>query len=66
MSWQLTDGVFRAEGDELRVSAGDRPLAMRLVEGWESRYYGRRTPVPIAEVTMGEPGVIESVYRWRR
>lgn len=62
--WQLDGSVFTTGSHRLEVSAGDVPLTARLVEGWESRYYGQKTAVPVAEISMSAPGEIVSTYRW--
>lgn len=58
--WQLTaDGVVGPMA-EIKVSAGDVPLQISLVEGQESLYYSQRTPLPVLEVAISLPGVITS------
>ena len=46
----LTDGIRR-----LRVVASVPIVRKDLVEGWESRYYGRKTSLPVLEVEVHEP-----------
>jgi hypothetical protein len=36
-----------------------------LVEGWESRYYTEKTPVPVLEIEIREPGTLSTEVTWR-
>ena len=38
---------------ELRISADNRPVSIKLVTGWESLYYQERTPLMVLEVEAG-------------
>lgn len=70
LRWRLAPGDWRIEGDTvtnghhcLSIRA-DVPLALELVQGWESRRYFERTTLPVVEATVGNPGRIVSDYRW--
>jgi hypothetical protein len=63
-AWELDGDTYAWGTDHLEVTSRDTPLARRLVEGWESRHYGRKTLVPIAEIAIPAWGEVVSVYRW--
>jgi len=69
--WRLRPGAWRVEGHT--VTDGEHHLTLQadvpitrfaLVDGWESRYYLRRTVAPVLEVEVGQRAVVTSEYRW--
>jgi hypothetical protein len=62
--WKVEDDGYQSGTERLIVTSRDASLTRRLVEGWESRYYGQKTVVPVAEITMPASGEVVSVYRW--
>lgn len=73
LRWRLSAGEWMRVGDEL--TDGHDSLAVRasvpiarqeVVVGWESRYYGQRTAIPVLEVELAAPGIVTSEYRWTR
>lgn len=71
--WRLSPGNWKvdaggAEDAERRLSVRvnstvdiERP---RLVQGFQSTYYGRMTAAPVLEVDMHAPGAITTNYSW--
>ena len=56
----MTDGVQSTEY-LLRITA-DMPIErMALLEGWESRYYLHKNPIPVLEVEVTAPGTIKTL-----
>jgi hypothetical protein len=35
-----------------------------IVQGWESRHYREKTPVPVLEIEVKQPGTLTTEYRW--
>jgi hypothetical protein len=63
-AWVVTGSTLSSAKDNLLVSA-DVPFSrFEIVTGWESRYYMQKYEVPVLEVELFQPGVIESEYRW--
>ncbi|MEY6432353.1 heparinase II/III-family protein [Thioalkalicoccus limnaeus] len=71
LRWRLRPGDWSLDGDRVRL--GDEclqvtatvPIArLQLIEGFESRYYLRREPVPVLEVEVREAGRLFSAYRF--
>ncbi|MNR08726.1 hypothetical protein D3C85_1248960 [compost metagenome] len=53
------DGVFT-----LDVQASMALVRCELVEGWESRHYLEKTPVPVLEIEVQQPGTLTTDVRW--
>ena len=48
----------------LEIESEVRPARMILTEGWESRYYLQKTPVPVLEVEIDQPGILVTDFSW--
>jgi hypothetical protein len=65
-SWSVsrdgaTDGIHRI------IVRSSVPLArVELVTGWESRFYGQRSELPVLEVEIAQPGTLVTEYVWSR
>jgi hypothetical protein len=78
LRWRLAPGGWRLEGvphspqlvntqensQTLAVRAGMPIVRCELVEGWESRHYLEKTPVPVLEIEFQEPGTVTTEVRW--
>ena len=71
LRWRVAPGDWRLDGTRLTNSAhvltvqASMPIVRcELVEGWESRHYLEKTPVPVLEIEVLQPGTIFSEYRW--
>ncbi|KQX94902.1 heparinase [Variovorax sp. Root473] len=53
------DGVIT-----LNVQASMVLVRCELVEGWESRHYLEKTPVPVLEIEIQQPGTLTTDVRW--
>ena len=71
LRWRLLPGDWRRTGNgwecgrySIKVHAEMPIRRMELVEGWESRYYLQRCPVPVLEVEAEQPGRIYTEVFW--
>lgn len=80
LRWRLLPGVWRfsaspSKSEQAFELTGPNGLKMRLkssvpivrcelTQGWESRYYLQKTPVPVVELEMSTPGSISSNMTW--
>ena len=48
----------------LNVSANVPITRCELVEGWESRHYLEKTPVPVLEVEIQQAGTLTTQLHW--
>jgi hypothetical protein len=56
--WQLKDETVRCGAYSVRVSADVPIVRCELVKGWESRYYLKKTPLPVLEVEIHTAGTL--------
>jgi len=62
--WQLVPEGLRNGSHSIKVLT-DMPIKrFEVVQGWESRYYQDKQPVPVLEVEVTQPGVLTTEYRW--
>lgn len=73
LRWRMEPGEWSRNGAS--VSTGKLSLSVtsdvalersELVEGWESRYYLRRDPVPVFEVETRTACILRTELRWHR
>jgi hypothetical protein len=79
MRWRLASGDWRLErlddclrlvdggegvGFELVVRATVPIIRAELLEGWESRFYMDKAPIPVLEVEVREECTLFSEFRW--
>ena len=56
---RLSDGKY-----SLTVHSTVPIIRIELVTGWESRYYVKKTPIPVLEVEIHEPGILTTEHHW--
>jgi hypothetical protein len=62
--WRMGKGLL-TNGSHIIKVVGDMPInRCELVEGWESRFYQEKQPVPVLEVEVNQSGVLTTEYRW--
>jgi hypothetical protein len=76
LRWRLMPGDWRVAvlnggvtcnnnaGHSLAVNATMPITRCEIVQGWESRHYLEKTPVPVLEIEFQQPGTLTSEYRW--
>lgn len=57
-NWLLTENVLINEHFTVRFSSNVKIEQLTLVDGWQSRYYLKKDPINIIELTIVEPGTI--------
>lgn len=72
LRWRLQPGDWKLDGQvvtlgDLRIEINsDVPLRrVGLAEGWESRYYGQKTPLPVLEVEVGQASCLVTEITWK-
>lgn len=63
-NWVWEDGWLIGNGVRLRVQTSQPVKRCELVEGWESRYYTRKTPLPVLEVEVEQAGRLTTELRY--
>tara|TARA_R110001592_G_scaffold63566_2_gene194753 strand:+ start:6550 stop:8370 length:1821 start_codon:yes stop_codon:yes gene_type:complete len=71
LRWRLKPGEWMLDGTEVRCGSfalkvqSSVPIKrIELVQGWESRYYLQKTPLPVLEVEVGLPGELVTEINW--
>lgn len=71
LRWRLVAGPWETTRsgatDGLRTIRieSDAPVRrMEITQGWESRQYGRKTPIPVLEVEVDQPALLQTVVTW--
>lgn len=62
--WQVLDGQVSDGKHTLKFHASSVIESIRLVDGWESRYYFQKSKIPVVEVTLTDPGSLTMEYQW--
>lgn len=52
------------DGLRMRLKSSVPIVRCVLTQGWESRYYLQKTPVPVVELEIGTPGSMTSYMTW--
>lgn len=71
LRWRLKPGDWKLSRQSLTLGDiridlnASIPLRrIELVEGWESRYYGDKTLIPVLEVEVNQAGTLSTDIRW--
>lgn len=71
LRWRLEPGEWDLDGQTLllnevsiAVVASMPVIRCELVSGWESRYYGEKTELPVLEIEVAEPGQLTTEITW--
>jgi hypothetical protein len=71
LRWRMAPGEWKLEGQRLTngahvltVQASMPIVRCALVTGWESRHYLEKTPVPVLEIEVQQPGTLTTEYHW--
>jgi hypothetical protein len=63
--WTVTDDGATSSVLTVGVGSGAPIVRRELVEGQESRFYARRTPLPVLEIEVDEPTTLVTELAWR-
>ena len=73
LRWRLRPGDWTLDAETMTVSLAEFCLRVassvpvrrfELVEGWESRYYLQKTPLPVLEVEVDQAAALVSTFEW--
>jgi hypothetical protein len=71
LRWRLLPGKWQRMGEgvgngrvTIQITADVPIVRQEIVEGWESRYYMQREPIPVLEVEIAQPGRLETMLCW--
>ena len=71
LRWRLAPGNYEVNGNtviadnfELMINTDLEIIRLNIVDGWESKYYMKKTTLPVLEVEVIKSGIIETVIQW--
>jgi hypothetical protein len=75
LRWRLAAGDWRLDGLRLTNISGDGAHVLtvkanmpvvrcELIQGWASLHYLEKTPVPVLEIEIQQPGTLTTEYHW--
>ncbi len=62
--WYLDGQTLLFNGVSIAVVTSMPVVRCELVNGWESRYYGLKTELPVLEIEVAEPGQLATEMTW--
>ncbi len=64
LAWQVQGHSLLAEQLQLSISSSENLISFTLAQGFESRYYGQKTPIPVLEVLVANNTQITTIISW--
>lgn len=71
LRWRLIPGDWVINGNtigngsiSITIGSTSNIKCLALTQGWESRYYLKKTELPVLEVEINDPGVITTLIKW--
>jgi hypothetical protein len=62
--WHLSGQTLSDERHQLKFFSNSELSRVEIATGWESRYYGQKSPLPVLELEMRKAGTMTIEYRW--
>jgi len=56
--------IRNAVGHVLTITSDVLIVRCEVVQGWESLHYLEKTPVPVLELEIAQPGLLTTQYHW--
>lgn len=64
--WRIQDMIVSNGIYQLRVTSNVSIVRFEITQGWESRYYMKKTPLPVLEVEIVHSGELITKYQFRQ
>jgi hypothetical protein len=71
LRWRLADLGWKVQGHslltehlQLSISSSESLISFTLAQGFESRYYGKKTPIPVLEILVDNNIQITTIISW--
>lgn len=65
LEWELENQEVYTESLRISITCDKSLKAFRLAEGFESRYYGKKTPIPVIEAEVDKDAEIITTINWQ-
>lgn len=63
-NWELSGPTAKNENVTIAVTSTTEIVRCEIVDGYESRYYGRKTTLPVLEIEVAEAGCLTTEITW--
>ena len=63
--WLLGEDRLMSGKLEIRISSDTTSVDLKLVDGWESRYYLQKERLQVLEATIFEPATVTTECYWQ-
>lgn len=65
LDWQISENILKSENFTLQVTSDQNLKSIALAEGFESRYYGQKSSLPVLEVEVVGDAEIITTISWQ-
>jgi len=56
--------ILNHDGHVLTITSDVHIVRCEIIQGWESLHYLEKTPVPVLELEIAQPGLLTTKYHW--
>jgi hypothetical protein len=64
LDWQVQGHSLLTQQIQLSISSSESLTSFTLARGFESRYYGKKTPIPVLEIVVANSTQITTIISW--
>ncbi|WP_144775926.1 heparinase II/III family protein [Marinobacter maritimus] len=62
--WELSGSTAKNENVAIAITSTTEIVRCEIVDGYESRYYGRKTTLPVLEIEVADAGCLSTEITW--
>lgn len=63
--WQVNDSAIINDKYQITIESTAPIIRIEIIQGWESRYYLKKTPLPVLEVEVQQAGELRTNVLWK-
>lgn len=64
IKWEISNNVIKSDLCEIHIDSDCPEIEIKLVDGFESRYYLQKSEIPVVEITIKQAGSITTKINW--
>lgn len=64
--WQVNDFTLINDRCQIAIESTVPIIRIEVIQGWESRYYLKKTPLPVLEVEVQQAGELRTNVSWKK
>lgn len=66
VDWRLTDNILTHNNVNITIECNSSINRLELTQGYESRYYLKKSPLPVLEIEVSHPSTITTLIKWNK